>query len=149
MNKTDAEILKRLQQDGRLSNVELAEGINLSPSPCLRRVKNLESEGVITGYSAVIDREKVGYGMTVFVDVSLESHKEFASAEFEASVVVLENVIHCHEVSGVSDYRLEIVVQDLKGYEVVLKQIQQLPYIKDIQSNFAIRTVKSGAPIPL
>ncbi|ADZ89514.1 Lrp/AsnC family transcriptional regulator [Marinomonas mediterranea] len=149
MDKVDADILKRLQQDGRLSNVELAEGVNLSPSPCLRRVKNLEAEGVITGYGAVINRDKVGFGMTIFVDVSLDSHKETATSEFEASLVLLENVISCHEVSGVSDYRLEVVVRDLKSYEIVLKQIQQLPHVKDIQSNFAIRTVKSGAPIPL
>ncbi|GLR69306.1 Lrp/AsnC family transcriptional regulator [Agaribacter marinus] len=149
MNETDVKILKQLQRDGRLTNVELADAVNLSPSPCLRRVKKLESDKVIKGYRAILNREKVGFGMTVFVDVSLDNHKDKATSAFEARVVFFENIISCHEVSGASDYRMEIVVPDLKGYEVVLKQIQQLPHVKDIQSNFAIRTVKSGASIPL
>ncbi|MFC3123184.1 Lrp/AsnC family transcriptional regulator [Agaribacter flavus] len=149
MDTLDIKILKELQRDGRLSNVELSEAINLSPSPCLRRVKKLEASSVITGYSVTLDRDSVGLGMTVFVDVSLDNHQELATSAFEANVVLFDNVISCHEVSGASDYRLEVVVANLKGYESVLKQIQQLPHVKDIQSNFAIRTVKSGAPLPL
>lgn len=149
MDSTDIRILQSLQEDGRLTNVELAEKINLSASPCLRRVKKLEQEGTITNYRANLDREKIGLAMTVFVDVVLDRHISQVIEEFEQAVIAMPHVISCFMISGTADYRLEIVAKDLKDYEQVLKQTQSLPNIKAIHSNFAIRAVKTSASLPL
>lgn len=149
MDKVDYKIAACLQQNGRLSNVELAEQVNLSPSPCLRRLKRLEDEQIITGYYAALDRQKLNLGMTVFVDVTLDNHRDQASQLFEDAVMAMEHVISCYVVSGASDYRLEVVVSDLAGYEDWIRSIQRLPVVKDIHSNFAIRAVKTAAPLPI
>ncbi|TYL46717.1 Lrp/AsnC family transcriptional regulator [Marinomonas sp. IMCC 4694] len=146
---TDTQILTHLQNDGRLSNVELAEKVHLSASPCLRRVKQLESAGVIKGYRASLNRRKVGLSITVFIEVRLNCHTSEATEMFERSVASLPNVISAFLVSGHADYRLEVVSKDLIQYEDILKTIQNLPHVKDIHSNFAIRAIKSDAPLPL
>ena len=138
-----------MQNDGRLSNVDLAEQINLSASPCLRRVKQLESLGVIKGYKAALDRKKVGLSMTVFIEVRLNNHKTEASDAFEKSVINLLNIISVYLVSGHADYRLEVISKDLTDYESILKAIQNLPHVKDIHSNFVIRAIKNDACLPL
>ena len=147
--KTDQQILQLLQNNGRLSNVELAEHIHLSASPCLRRVKQLEAQGVIKGYRATLDRKKVGLSMTVFIEVRLNNHSREASEAFENSVANLANVLSAYLVSGYADYRLEVVSKDLADYEEILKSVQNLPFVKDIHSNFAIRAIKSDAPLPI
>ncbi|SIS74538.1 Lrp/AsnC family transcriptional regulator [Neptunomonas antarctica] len=149
MDKIDLKIASLLQLDGRLSNVQLADKIGLSPSPCLRRLKNLEDNGIITGYFAALDRQQLNLGMTIFVDVSLDNHRDEASLQFENAILKMEHVISCFVVSGASDYRLEVVVSDLINYELWLKTLQCLPVVKDIQSNFAIRAVKTAAPLPI
>ncbi len=149
MDRIDFHILHTLQNNGRLTNVELAEKVNLSPSPCLRRVKRLEQDGTITSYKANLDRNKVGLGMTVFVDISLDNNKHRAGDEFEQAILTMENVVSAHLVSGIADYRLEVVVPNLKAYEQVLKNIQSLPTVNSINSNFAIRTIKTGSSLPL
>ncbi|NVK74454.1 AsnC family transcriptional regulator [Marinomonas sp. CT5] len=149
MDKTDLDILTHLQSDGRLTNVALAEEIHLSPSPCLRRVKHLEEAGVIEGYHARIDRQKAGFSMTVFVEVRLKSHADDKHIVFENAILAMEDIISAHLVSGIADYRLEVVAMDLQDYERILKTLQSLPHVKDIQSHFAIRSVKTAAPLPL
>ena len=149
MDKTDLDILSHLQSDGRLTNVALAEEIHLSPSPCLRRVKQLEDNGVIEGYHARIDRQKAGFSMTVFVEVRLKSHAGDKHIVFEKAILEMEDIISAHLVSGIADYRLEVVAVDLQDYEQILKALQSLPHVKDIQSHFAIRSVKTAAPLPL
>lgn len=149
MDKIDLKIAALLQHDGRLTNVELADKIGLSASPCLRRVKKLEDEGVITGYYAALDRQQINLGMTIFVDVSLDNHRDEASIQFEQAILEMDNVISCFVVSGASDYRLEVVVSDLLSYEAWLKTLQRLSVVKDIQSNFAIRAVKTSASLPI
>ncbi|MBU1465977.1 MAG: Lrp/AsnC family transcriptional regulator [Gammaproteobacteria bacterium] len=149
MDKTDLDILSHLQSDGRLTNVALAEEIHLSPSPCLRRVKQLEDSGVIEGYHARIDRQKAGFSMTVFVEVRLKSHAGDKHIVFEKAILEMEDIISAHLVSGIADYRLEVVAVDLQDYERILKALQSLPHVKDIQSHFAIRSVKTAAPLPL
>ncbi|RBO86019.1 Lrp/AsnC family transcriptional regulator [Marinomonas aquiplantarum] len=149
IDKIDLQILAHLQEDGRLTNVALADEIHLSPSPCLRRVKQLEGQGVIQGYHARIDRLKAGFSMTVFVEVKLRNHADDYHLEFEQAILAMEDVISAHLVSGLADYKLEVVARDLPDYENILKQIQSLPHVKDIQSYFAIRSVKTSAPLPL
>ncbi|WP_110019310.1 Lrp/AsnC family transcriptional regulator [Plasticicumulans acidivorans] len=146
----DRKILDALQTDARLSNVELAERIGLSPSPCLRRVKLLEERGVIEGYQARLDRDAIGLGLTVFVDVKVERHSESSAETFKAAVLSLPEVISAHLVSGAADFLLQVVVPDLKAYERFLTQVLlKIPGISDIRSNFAIQTLKQQGALPL
>lgn len=118
----DHRILAALQRDGRLSNVQLAEEIGLSPSPCLRRVRLLEEAGVIRGYQASIDRDEVGLGLTVFVGIKVERHRQEQAEAFHRAVVDLPEVISVHLVSGESDFLLQVVVPDLRAYERLLSR---------------------------
>jgi Lrp/AsnC family leucine-responsive transcriptional regulator len=146
----DLKILAVLQNQGRLSNVELADRIGLSPSPCLRRVKRLEAEGAIEGYSARINRAKVGLGVTVFVAVGLGRHREEEAERFRAAVLKLPQVVSCHAISGEADFLLEIVVADLNQYsELVLKRLRRIPGVKDLHSSFALETMKPSSSLPL
>jgi Lrp/AsnC family leucine-responsive transcriptional regulator len=146
----DLKILHALQSEGRLSNVELADRIGLSPSPCLRRVKRLEAEGVIEGYSARINRVKIGIGVTAFVSVGLDRHREEEAERFRKAVQRLPQVLSCHAISGEPDFLLEIAVADLNQYsEFVLKRLRRIPGVKDLRSNFALETIKAGTSLPL
>lgn len=146
----DTKIIAALQKDGRLTNVELAERIGLSPSPCLRRVKRLEHDGYIGAYRAVLDRNRVGLGFTVFVGVRLEAHANDRAGSFEDSVLEMSEVIACHMVSGTVDYLLEVVVPDLAHYQKFLvDRLLALPIVREVQSSIAINTLKAGAPLPL
>jgi Lrp/AsnC family leucine-responsive transcriptional regulator len=146
----DLKILRTLQAEGRLTHVELADRIGLSPSPCLRRVKRLEAEGIIEGYGARINRAKVGVGVTVFVAVGLERHREEEAERFRKVVQRLRQVISCHAISGESDFLLEIVVADLQEYsEFVLKRLRRIPGVKDLHSSFALEAMKTTSlPLP-
>lgn len=146
----DLKIIDALQSEGRLSNVELADRIGLSPSPCLRRVKRLEAEGVIEGYAARINRSKIGMGVTVFVSVGLDRHREEEAERFRKVVLRLPQVVSCHAISGESDFLLEIVVADLNQYsEFVLKRLRRIPGVKDLHSSFSLEAMKAGTSLPL
>jgi Lrp/AsnC family leucine-responsive transcriptional regulator len=146
----DRKILNALQTDGRLSNVELADRVALSPSPCLRRVKRLEDQGVIAGYRAVLDRKALGLGLTVFVEIKVGKHSKENAALLHEALLTIPEVIACHMVSGVSDFLAEVVVADLDAYERLMTDtLLTLPTIVDIRSNFAIRTIKTEGPLPL
>jgi Lrp/AsnC family leucine-responsive transcriptional regulator len=146
----DRRILGELQADARLTNVELADRIGLSPSPCLRRVRLLEEAGVIAGYRAVLARRAVGLGLTAFVGVKVERHHDEEAHAFQAAVAGVGEVIACHLVSGEHDFLLEVAVADLEAYErFLLGTLLRLPGVVDVRSSFAIRTVKPPAPLPL
>jgi Lrp/AsnC family transcriptional regulator, leucine-responsive regulatory protein len=150
LDRVDRRLLEVLQSEGRLSNVALAERVHLSPSPCLRRLKALEQAGVIDGYRAVLDREAIGLGLTVFVEVKVEGHSEETAAAIEEAVAKMPEVVSCHIVSGNADFLLEVVVPDLRAYErLLLGSLLKLPAISDVRSNFAIREVKAASPLPL
>jgi Lrp/AsnC family transcriptional regulator, leucine-responsive regulatory protein len=150
LDRVDRRLLEVLQSEGRLSNVALAERVHLSPSPCLRRLKALERDGVIEGYRAMLDREAIGLGLTVFVEIKVEGHSEEAAMAIEAAVATMPEVVAAHIVSGEADFLLEVVVPDLRAYEgLLLGTLLKLPAISDVRSNFAIRTVKRPAPLPL
>jgi Lrp/AsnC family transcriptional regulator, leucine-responsive regulatory protein len=150
LDRVDCRLLEVLQREGRLSNVALAERVHLSPSPCLRRLKALEQAGVIDGYRAVLDREAIGLGLTVFVEVKVEGHSEETALAIEAAVAKMPEVVSCHIVSGGADFLLEVVVPDLRAYErLLLGSLLKLPSISDVRSNFAIREVKPASPLPL
>ena len=146
----DRRILEELQRAGRMTNLELAEKVGVSPTPCLRRVRQLESDGVIKGYVAQLDRERVGLGLTVFIAVRLTSHSDSTTKAFRRSVSGMAEVTACYVTSGEHDFLLHVVVPDLVEYRrFVLDRLIKLPELRDIQSNFVIDTVKEDAPIPL
>lgn len=146
----DHRILTALQRDARLTNVQLADEVGLSPSPCLRRVRLLEKAGAISGYHAKLDRAGLGLGLTVFVNIKVERHHDEPAAAFRKSVCALTEVISCHLVSGEADFMLQVVVPDLAAYErFLVNTLLRLPGVSDIRSNFAIQTVKAHAPLPL
>ncbi len=150
LDAIDRRIVAALQRNARLTNVELAEDIGLSPSPCLRRVGMLERAGVIAGYHARLDRSAIGLGLTVFVGVKVERHRDEEAEAFRKAVRSLPEVVSCHLVSGESDFLLQVVVPHLAAYErLLLGSLLKLPGVSDIRSNFAIQTVKETAPLPL
>jgi len=150
LDSVDRRILEVLQVEGRVSNVALAERVHLSASPCLRRVKALEDDGVIAGYRAILDREAVGLGLTVFVEIKVEGHSERLASALEDAVANMPEVVSCHLVSGAADFLLEVVVPDLRAYErLLLDKLLSLPGVQDVRSNFAIRTMKAPSPLPL
>jgi Lrp/AsnC family leucine-responsive transcriptional regulator len=150
LDRTDRRILESLQADGKLSNVDLAEKVALSPSPCLRRVKRLEDSGIIAGYRAVLDRKAVGLGLTVFVEIKVGRHSKENAEQLQEALRAIPEVVACHMVSGAADFLAEVVVPDLEAYERLMGDtLLSLPTIVDVRSNFSIRTVKSGAPLPL
>lgn len=146
----DIAILSELQENGRAANVDIAEAVHLSPSPCLRRIRHLEDERVIRGYRADIDRTKVGLGMTVFVEMKVGRHNQESANRFQEALADVPEVISCFMISGSADFLAEVVVEDLPAYERVLTdKLLTLPFVTDIRSNFAIRTVKSAGPLKL
>ena len=150
LDRIDRKILDTLQADGRLSNVDLAERVGLSPSPCLRRVKRLEDAGMIAGYRAVLDRKAIGLGLTVFIEIKVGKHSRDNANALQEALLTIPEVVSCHMVSGISDFLAEVVVPDLEAYErLMTDKILTLPTIEDVRSNFAIRTIKSDAPLPL
>jgi Lrp/AsnC family leucine-responsive transcriptional regulator len=150
MDPVDAQILSVLQADGRITNAELAERVRLSPSPCLRRVRRLERDGVISGYHATLDRRRVGLGVTVFVELKVDGHSAEVTEQIERALADVPEVVAAHIVSGPADFLLEVVVADLDHYErLLIGRLLTLPNVSDVRSNFALRTIKSGAPLPV
>jgi Lrp/AsnC family leucine-responsive transcriptional regulator len=150
LDAIDRRIIAMLQQDGRLSNVELAERVGLSPSPCLRRVKRLDRDGFIEAYRAVLQRKRVGLGVTVFVSVRIDGHANERAAKFEEAIMAMSEIVACHLISGDTDYLLEVVAPDLEHYQrFLIGKLLELPIVKDVRSNFAIQTLKAAAPLPL
>jgi Lrp/AsnC family transcriptional regulator, leucine-responsive regulatory protein len=149
LDEIDLKILKLLEADGRLTNVELANQVGLSPSPCLRRVRRLEVEGIIQGYGARIDRSKVGFGLTAFVSVKLDRPHETEASHFRRSMQRIPNVLSCYLISGQPDFLLEVTVSDLSQYSTsLLASLRGLPQIKDMQSSFVLETLKQPFHLP-
>jgi len=150
MDATDRKMLAVLQEEGRISNAALAERLHLSPSPCLRRMRALEEEGVIAGYRAVLDREKLGIPMTVFVELKVDQHSDRTATAISEALNAAPEVISAHVVSGSADFLLEVAVPDLAGYEqLMFGTLLKLPNVSDVRSNFALRTVKAAGPLPV
>ncbi|AGV19708.1 MULTISPECIES: Lrp/AsnC family transcriptional regulator [Vibrio] len=149
MDKIDRQLINLMQKDATLTTAELADQVGLSASPCARRIKRLEQEGVISGYRAIVSRDTVGIAMTVFVEVSLNNHQASSIDEFEHAVVEMDEVISCHVVSGAYDYLLEVVSKDLAGYETFTRKLQRLENVKDIHTHLAIRQVKGNGSLPI
>lgn len=146
----DRQILRALQQDGRLTNLDLSARVNLSPSPCLRRVRLLEEAGVILGYSARVDPKLVGLRITAFIRVSLARHDRDVVGRFEARVREIDEILDCHLLTGEADYLLRVMVPDLDAYEDFVRQhLHGIEGINSITTSFVYGTVKSAAALPL
>jgi Lrp/AsnC family leucine-responsive transcriptional regulator len=149
MDATDRKIIRELQINARLTNNDLAERINLSPSPCLRRVRNLEQQGVIEGYTAVIDQEKYGLAINAFVLIRLEKQTDTLIDEFEARIQEIDEVMECYVMTGSSDYFLHIVSDSLRSYEKFMKQrLTKVPGIGSIETSFAFGKIKKTSTFP-
>jgi Lrp/AsnC family leucine-responsive transcriptional regulator len=150
MDALDRAILRHLQADGRLPNAALAERVRLSPSPCLRRLRRLEEEGTIRGYRAILDRRKIGLGLTAFVEVKVSGQSRRRAQELERAIAEVDEIIAGYIVSGEADFMLEVAVPDLAAYEhLLLHTLLELPGVFDVRSNFVIRTVKEAGPLPV
>lgn len=149
MDSKDRQIIRALQANGRMTNQALAEKVNLSPSPCLRRLKNLEKSGVISGYNVNVDAKAYGLPVTIFVRVRLEKHTEDIVQNFEERIRKAENVLECHVMTGLSDYLLKVVVENLANYENFVRQhLHSIGGIASIDTSFAYGLVKKTAIFP-
>ena len=150
LDRTDKALLAALQRNARLTVAELAESVSLTTSPCWRRVKILEESGIITGYQAVLSPKELGYGVTAFVSVMMESHSQEVARKFEQRLLEIPEIIACHNVSGRYDFLLEVVAKDLESFgEFAREVLQALPAVKEIYSSFSYKSVKPRRVVPV
>jgi Lrp/AsnC family leucine-responsive transcriptional regulator len=150
LDDTDRRILALLQDDGRISLADLAGKVGLSPSPCLRRMRNLEKAGVIARYVAVLDQQAVGLPVSVFISIKLASQKQDALDRFAKTIARWPEVLECYLMTGPRDYWLRVVVPDLAAYERFLKQkLTRVDGVASIESSFALEQVKYTNVLPL
>ncbi|MCH7935737.1 MAG: Lrp/AsnC family transcriptional regulator [Proteobacteria bacterium] len=150
LDAIDRKILENLQNDARMRNVELAEKVGLSPSPCLRRVGNLEETGVIRGYATLVDAEAVGLPVSVFVSVTLEKQIEKALEKFEKEIRARPEVMECYLMTGDFDYLLRVVTSDLSAYErFLIEHLTRIPGVASIKSSFALKQVTYRTALPI
>jgi Lrp/AsnC family transcriptional regulator, leucine-responsive regulatory protein len=150
LDSIDLRILAQLQEDGSLTNVELARRVHLSPSPCLARVKALEAAGVIERYVALANAKALGLGLNVFINISLKSQSKEALAEFERRIAEHDEVMECYLMTGDSDYLIRVAVPDIAALErFILEQLTPIPGIEKIRSSFALKQVRYKTALPL
>jgi Lrp/AsnC family leucine-responsive transcriptional regulator len=150
LDAIDRRILTALQQNARLSNVELADDVGLSPSPCLRRVRELEEEGVIRRYVTLLDPAAIGLPVSVFVSVTLEKQVEKALEPFEKAILERPEVMECYLMTGDADYLLRVVTADLAAYErFLMDHLTRVRGVASIKSSFALKQVKYSTALPL
>ncbi len=151
MDRVDKKILELLQLNSKISNQELAEKVSLSPSPCLRRVKQLEDDGYINKYVALLNPEKLGLQLTIFASVGLSSHDPKITSGFEKIIKSLPEVVQCHLVTGqAQDYLLKIIVPNLNVYQsFLLNKLTQIEGVRSVYSNFVLHNVVDKTSLPL
>lgn len=150
LDRTDRKLLDLLQRDGRITNLELATTVSLSPSACLRRVRALEESGVIRGYAALLDPAKVGLGLTAFVTVKLEKRGRMPTDQFALACREWPEVAACHATTGDMDYLLRVVVEDLAHFSrFVMDSLLKHPGVIDVKSSFVLEAVKETTALPV
>ena len=151
MDRTDLRILETLQGDGRLSNIELAEKVSLSASPCLRRVRALEEAGIIAGYRAVLDARKLGLSLMALIGISMDQHTPERFANLETAITDIPEVLECLLITGQqSDYQLKVVVRDMDGYQdLLLNKITRITGVTGVHTSFVLRKVIERTSLPL
>jgi Lrp/AsnC family transcriptional regulator, leucine-responsive regulatory protein len=149
LDQSERAILRLLQQDGRLSNVALAERIGLSESPCYRRVRQLEQAGVIRGYAAVVDQRRLGLDVTAFVLVTMEKQPDAATQAFLAAVEAEEHIVECYATSGSHDYLMKVVARTIDHFsELCMQRILKFPGVMHVESSFSLKEVKHSRVLP-
>lgn len=142
LDQTDARILKHLQKDGRISNQDLADKVNLSPSACLRRVRRLEQDGIIDGYAALLNPIAVGRASNIFIEITLSSQSQAVLNAFETAIAKVPDVMECYLMAGEADYLVRVAVPSAEDYERIHKAyLSRLPGVARIRSIFAMRAV--------
>lgn len=150
LDQIDHKILKHLQENARITNAELADRVGLSPTPCLRRLRRLENDGIIQGYHTEINREALGVNVTVIILVKLEREDDKTLREFEKAIKARSEVIECYLVTGKFDYFIRVVVPSLGAYEAFLSETMlRMPNIATVESSFTLREVERKTVIPL
>ena len=150
LDTTDKKILAALQRNGRMSNAELSEQANLSPSACHRRVQRLEAEGYIRDYVALLDARKMNVPTTVFVEITLQGQAEEVLEAFEKAVARIPDVLECHLMAGTADYILKVVAENTEDFARIHRQyLSRLPGVAQMQSSFALRTVFKTTALPV
>lgn len=150
LDATDRRILNALQRKGRMSNSDLSEQANLSPSACHRRVQRLEAEGYIRDYVALLDARKLGVPTTVFVEITLQGQADEVLDAFEKSVARIPDVLECHLMAGTADYLLKVVAENTEDFARIHRQhLARLPGVAQMQSSFALRTVFRTTALPV
>lgn len=151
LDRYDKRILTLLQANGRMSNQDLADEIDLSPSPCLRRVKALEDAGLITGYRALVDAKKLGYNLMALIYISMDQHTPERFASFESSIVDIPEVLECLLITGQqADYQLKVIVADMDGYQdLLLNRITRIKGVTGVHTSFVLRRVVDKTDIPV
>lgn len=149
MDEKDRQIIRALQRNGRATNLDIAAEVNLSPSPCLRRIRLLEESGAIMGYRAIADQRAYGLAVTVFIRIRLERHNDETVKYFESRIRALDEVLECHLMTGAADYHLRVVVAGLEAYEDFIRtRIHPIGGIASIDSSFVYGTVKNTGVFP-
>ncbi|MCE8515406.1 Lrp/AsnC family transcriptional regulator [Ruegeria pomeroyi] len=149
MDQIDHRIVRALQRDGRMTISDLADKVGLSPTPCARRLERLQRDGVITGYSARVDPAKLGLGVSVFVSVELERQERAAVDAFERAIRTCDEVMECYLMTGSRDILLRVLVADLAAFDAFLEnRLMQIPGIRNLRSNFALRTMVQRDSLP-
>ncbi|MBL8271367.1 Lrp/AsnC family transcriptional regulator [Steroidobacter sp.] len=150
LDRTDIKILNELQKDARLTNVELAQRVNLSPSPCLTRVRALERAGIINRYVALVNPSAVGLGLNVFINITLERQVEKSLQQFQNTIQRFPEIVECYLMTGDADYLLRVVVPDVPALEeFILNGLTRIPGVASIRSSFALKQVKYDTALPL
>ncbi len=150
LDATDRALLRLVQEDGRISNAKLAEALNLSETPCWRRLKRLEAEGWIAGWQANLDRAKLGLGVLAIVHLTFAVHAGQAPEAFEAAIQDIPEILSCHNVTGEADYVLTIVAADLEAYgRFVSEVLRRLPGVTALKSSLSLREVKQSTRLPV
>ena len=150
LDRTDRALLGALQDNARLTVADLADQVALTTSPCWRRVKLLEEGGYITGYQAILSPKSLGFGVTAFVSIMMESHNKDAARAFEKRLMEIPEIVACHNISGRYDFLLEVLARDLESFgEFAREVLQTLPGVKEIYSSFSYKAVKQRRVIPV
>ena len=150
MDKFDMEILDQLQKNARISNIALAETINLSPAPCLRRVRELENQGIISNYTTILDPEKLGWNVSVFIEIRLEKQVLEYIEVFEDMVQQYPEVMECYLMTGTSDYLLRVVAEDLPSLQTfITEKLATIPNVANMRSSIALKQVKYKTALPV
>ena len=149
LDSTDWKILAVIQENARVANIDLAERVNLSPSPCLYRVKALERNGFISRYVTLLNPGAVGLGISVFIQVRLEKQIEAALNTFEKEVAALPGVMECYLMTGAADYLLRVVVPNLEEFSSIVNQLSKIPGVGNIQSSVTLKQVKYKTALPI